>query len=81
MGLGYRKHDGECSKAKEAHKDVPRRTFITCSLPQACEVCVHDKWKSMTPTLREDVNNHAANEKVKEEDFIDVGIIIMFIDV
>ena len=25
LGLGYGKHDGECSKAKEAHEDVPRR--------------------------------------------------------
>ena len=41
LGLGYRQHDGECSKAKEAHEGLPRRTFITCSLPQACEVFVH----------------------------------------
>ena len=68
MGLGYGKHDGECSKAKEAHEAVPRRNFISCSLPQACEVCVHDEWKSLTPTLQEDVNNHAANDNVKEED-------------
>ena len=43
LGLGYGKHDGESSKAKEAHEGVPRRTFITCSLPQACEVCVHEE--------------------------------------
>ena len=65
LGLGYGKHDGECSKAKEAHEAVPRRNFISCSLPQACEVCVHDEWKSLTPTLQEDVNNHATNENVK----------------
>ena len=63
MGLGYGKHDGEFSKAKEAHE------------------AVHGEWKILTPTLQEDVNNHAANENVKEEDFIDVRIIIMFIDV
>lgn len=43
LGLGYGKHDGVCSKAKEAHGGVPRRTFIICSLPQACEVCVHEE--------------------------------------
>ena len=42
MGLGYGKN-GKCSKAKEAHEAVPRRNFISCSLPQACEVCVHDE--------------------------------------
>ena len=30
LGLGYGQHDRECSKSKEAHEDVPRRTFITC---------------------------------------------------
>ena len=68
LGLGYGKHDGECSKSKEAHEAVPRRNFISCSIPQACEVCVHDEWKILTPTLQEDVNKHAANENVKEED-------------
>ena len=43
LGLGYGQHDGEFSKAKQAHEGVPRRTFITCSLPQACEVCVHEE--------------------------------------
>ena len=33
LGLGYGQHDGEFSKAKEAHEGVPRITFITCSLP------------------------------------------------
>ena len=78
MGLGYGKHDGECSKAKEAHEAVPRRNFISCSLPQACEVCVHDEWKILTPTLQEDVNNHAANENVKEED-VESSRVIEFI--
>ena len=68
LGLGYRKQDGECSKAKEAHEAIPRRNFISCSLPQACEVCVHDEWKILTPNLEEDVNKHATNENVKEED-------------
>ena len=52
MGLGYGKHDGECSKAKEAHEAVPRRNFISCSLPQACEVCVHDEWNMYIVYLR-----------------------------
>ena len=30
LGLGYGKHDGESSKAKEAHEGVPRRNFISC---------------------------------------------------
>ena len=29
LGLGYGKHDGECSKAKDAHEGIPRKTFIT----------------------------------------------------
>ena len=55
-------------QSKDAHEGVTRKTFITCSLPQACEVCVHDEWKSLIPTSQEDVNKHAANENVKEED-------------
>ena len=43
LGLGYGQHDGEISKAKKAHEGVPRRNFISCSLPQACEVCVHEE--------------------------------------
>jgi len=43
LGIGYGKHDRECSKAKEAYEGVPRSTFITCSLPQDCEVCVHEE--------------------------------------
>ena len=43
LGLGYGQHDGERSKDKEAHEGVPRRTLISCSLPQACEDCVHEE--------------------------------------
>ena len=36
LGLGYGKHDGECSKEKEAHEGVPKKDyqyiFITSSL-------------------------------------------------
>ena len=40
---GYgQQEDGECSKAKKAHEGVSR-TFTTCSLPQVCEVCVHEE--------------------------------------
>ena len=52
LGLGYGQHDGESSKAKEAHEGVPRRNFISSSLPQACEDCVHEECKSFTPTLQ-----------------------------
>ena len=51
-GLNYGKHDREYSKAKEAHEGVPRRTFITCLLPQACEICVREECKIFTPTLQ-----------------------------
>lgn len=51
VGLGYGKHDGEFSKAKEAHEGVLIGNFITCSLPQSCEVCVHEECKSFIPTL------------------------------
>ena len=43
LGLGYGQHDGESFKSKEAYEGVPRRTLITCLLPQACEVCVHEQ--------------------------------------
>ena len=43
LGLGYGQHDGECSKDKEAHEGVTRRNFITFSLHQAYEVCVHEE--------------------------------------
>ena len=33
LGLVYGQHDGELSKAKEAHEGVPRKNFITYSLP------------------------------------------------
>ena len=68
MGLGYGKHDGESSKSKEAHEGVPRRTFITCSLPQGCEDCVHEEWKFFTPTLQEGARKNAANENDEQED-------------
>ena len=68
MGLGYGKHDGECSKAKEAHEGVPRRNLITCSLPQSCEVCVHEEWKTFTPTLKEDAHKHETIENGNQED-------------
>ena len=68
MGLGYGQHDGECSKAKEAHESVPSRTYITCSLPQACEVCVHEECKSFIPTLQEDAHKHATSGNGKQED-------------
>ena len=68
MGLGYEQHDGESSKAKEAHEGVPRRNFITFSLRQACEVCVHEECKSFTPTLQEYAHRHATNENGKQED-------------
>ena len=67
-GLGYGQHDGECSKAMKAHEGVPRRTFISCSLPQACEYCVHEECKTFTLTLQEDAHKHAANENGKQED-------------
>ena len=61
--------DGECSKAKEAHEGVLRNNFITSSLPQACEVCVHEEYcKSFTPTLQEDSHKHATNGNGKQED-------------
>ena len=50
--LGYGQHEGECSKDKEAHEGVSRRTLITCSLPQACEVFVHEECKMFIPTLQ-----------------------------
>ena len=54
MCLGFgEQDDGECAKAKEAHEGVPRNTFITWSLPQACEDCVHEECQSFTPTLQE----------------------------
>ena len=68
LGLGYGKHDGECSKAKEAYESVPRRNFITCSLPQACEVCVDEECKSFIPTLQEDAHKHATSGNGKQED-------------
>ena len=68
MGLGYGQHDGERFKAKEAHEGVPIRNFITCSLPQACEVCVHEECKSFTPTLKEDAHKHATYGNGKQED-------------
>ena len=52
----------------QAHEGVLRRTFITCSLPQPCEVCVHEECKSFTPTLQEYSHKHAANENGKQED-------------
>ena len=68
LGLGYGQHDGECSKAKEAHEGVPRRIFISCSLPRACEVCVHEECNNFTPTLQEGAHKHAANENGEQED-------------
>ena len=54
MGLGYGQHDGKCSKKKEAHEGVPKMTFISHSLPKACEVCAHEECKNFTPTSQED---------------------------
>lgn len=68
LGLGYGKHDGESYKSMEAHEGVPRRTFISCSLPKTCEACVHDECKYFTPTLQEDLHKHAANENGEQED-------------
>ena len=67
LGLGYGKHDGESSKVKKAHEGFLRRTFISCSLPQACEYCVHEEWKIFTPSLKEGDHKHAANENGKKE--------------
>jgi len=50
LGLGYGKHDGECSKAMRADEGVPRRNFISCSLPQDCEYCAHEECK-ISPNL------------------------------
>ena len=66
LGLGYGQHDGERSKAKEADEGVPRRTFISCSLPQAHEDCVHEECKSFTPTLQADAHKHATNGNRKK---------------
>ena len=68
LGLVYGQHDGEISKAKEAHEGVLRRTFISCSLPQACEDCVHEECKSFTPILQEGAHNHATIENGEQED-------------
>lgn len=68
MGLGYGQHDGECSKAKEAHESAPRGNLITCPYPQACEICVHEECKSFTPTLQEDAHKHATSGNGKQED-------------
>ena len=69
MGLGFgEKEYGECSKAKEPHEGVPRKAFITCSLPQACEVCVHEELKNFTSTLQGDAHKHATNGNCKQED-------------
>ena len=69
MDLGFHEQeDEECSKSKEAHEGVPRRTFISCSLPQACEACVHGKWKSFTPTLQEYAHKNATNGNRKKEE-------------
>ena len=43
FGLGYGQHDGEWSKAKEAHEIVPRGNYFIVSYPQACEDCVHEE--------------------------------------
>ena len=76
LGLGYGKHDGESFKSKEAHEGVPRRTFISCSLPQACEDCVHEECKSFTPTLQGDAHKHVANENGEQEDDIESSKVI-----
>ena len=68
LGLGYGKNDGESSKSKEAHEGFPRRTFISSSLPQACEYCVQEECKSFTPTLQEGAHKHASNENGEQED-------------
>ena len=70
MSLGYGQHDGEYSNVKKTNEGVPRNNFITCSLPQACEVCVHEECKMFTPTLQEDAHKHATNGNGKQEDVV-----------
>ena len=67
LGPGYGKHGGESSKDKEAHEGVPRRTSISCSLPQAFEDCVNQEFKSFIPTLKEGAHKHVANENDEQE--------------
>ena len=68
LGLGYGQNDGEFSKAKETHEGVPRSNFITSSLSQACDVCVHEECKSFISTLQEGAHKHATSGNGKQED-------------
>ena len=51
-----------------AYEGVPRRTLISCSLPQACEYCVHEECKRFTPNFQEVSHKHATNENGEQED-------------
>ena len=67
FGLGYGQHDRECSKAKEAHEGVLRRTFISCSLPQACEDCVHEECKIHSKTQGRVAGTRLIKEKINKK--------------
>ena len=75
MCPGYGQHDDKCSKSRKANEGVQTRTFISCSLPQPCEDCVHEESKNFTLTLQEGSHKHAANENGEQED-VEIYIVI-----
>jgi hypothetical protein len=59
MGLGYEYKDGAYSKVEETREKVPRTTFVSSSIPQACKVCVQDEckcWKQESCDSHEEKN-------------------------
>ena len=61
LDLGYGQSYGESSKAAmKASETVPRRSFISGSLPKVCKYCIHGECNSLKHTLPEEcVHKHA----------------------
>jgi hypothetical protein len=58
-GLGYDQKDGSYSKVEETREKVPRTTFVSSSIPQACKVCVQDECKC---EKKESCDSHEDNK-------------------
>ena len=55
LGLGYGQADGECSKAAmKAIETIPRRNFISSSLPQVGKDCILGECNSLKHDLQEE---------------------------
>lgn len=63
--MGYGQSYGESSKAAmKSSETIPRRSFISGSLPQVCKDCIHGECNSLKHTLQEEgVHKHAFEQE------------------